>query len=372
MGADFYPLVCCSSCGLPYPAQGAPYHCACGGVYDFSRFPKYVTPDLSTQTGLWRYRATLGLPDATPVITLGEGDTPLLQGHFGGIPVYYKMESQNPTGSFKDRGSTVLASFLLSRGVNAVVEDSSGNAGASLAAYCARAGIKAQVFIPESASGPKRWQIEMFGAQVERVPGPRANAAAAVLQATQRGKVYASHAYMPFGLTGIATIAYELFAVLGIAPGTVLAPVGHGGLLYGVMLGFEALQAAGIIPIQPYFIGVQAEACAPAVSAYEANSSEIPDIVAGSTLAEGASVARPMRADQILRRMLAGGGRMVSVSESSLKRAYVLAARQGIFVEPTACLPLAALLNDKIELVEPVVTILTGSGLKTNIISTNE
>jgi threonine synthase len=368
MNGDIRSMVSCITCGDGYPAQGTPFRCDCGGVFDFSHFPAYALPDFSNPAGLWRYHAALALPEDSPVITLGEGDTPLLRGNFQGIPVYFKMESQNPTASYKDRGSAVLVSFLRSRLVNSVVEDSSGNAGASLAAYCARAGISAQIFIPESASGPKRWQIEMYGAQVERVAGPRANAAAAVLQAAQSGKVYASHAYMPFGLAGIATIAYELFAQLGEVPGTILAPVGHGGLLYGVMLGFEALQAADLIQNLPYYIGVQADACAPAVDAYRCGSREVSEIAPGFTLAEGASVAQPMRASQILRRMLEGGGRMVGVSEQTLVQAYDQAARQGIFVEPTACLPLAALRDDKIELVQPVVSILTGSGLKTNII----
>lgn len=363
------PVVSCTSCGLSYPSEGAPFRCECGGVYDFSRFPGYADPETLTKPGIWRYHSSLGLTKDAPEISLGEGDTPLLPGEFNGYNVYYKLENQNPTGSYKDRGSAVLVSFLRSRQVTSVVEDSSGNAGASLAAYCARAGIQVQLFIPESASGPKRWQIEMFGAQVERVPGPRANAADAVLRAVDTGKVYASHAYMPFGLTGIATIAYEIVQSLGEEPGTIIAPVGHGGLLYGVMLGFDALLDAGRISKLPSFIGVQAEVCSPAVKAFNSGLTVIPEIKPGVTLAEGASVTSPMRAGEIVRRMLGGSGKMVSVKEASIRDAYALAAHQGIFVEPTACLPLAWLLNDKIEVVEPVVTILTGSGLKTNVIS---
>ncbi len=366
------PAVRCVSCGLPYPVEQTPFRCKCGGVYDFYQFPSYTVPETAAPGSLWQYHSSLGLSDEAPVVSLGEGGTPLLPGKFNGHQVYYKLESQNPTGSYKDRGSAVLASFLCSRKVTSAVEDSSGNAGASLAAYCARAGIQVRIFIPESASGPKRWQIEMFGAQVEHVPGPRANAAKAVLEAVHTGSVYASHAYMPFGLTGIATIAYEIVQSLGKTPGTIISPVGHGGLLYGVMLGFEAMQAVGRISKLPFFIGVQAEACAPAVRAYEAHSAEMPEIEPGVTLAEGASVVRPVRAGQIVRRMLGGSGKMVSVTEVSLREAYNLAAKQGIFVEPTACLPLATLLNDKIEVDEPVVAILSGSGLKTNTISQTE
>jgi threonine synthase len=362
------PMVSCFSCGQSYPVFGTPHICACGGQYDYSRFPLYEPPEELCRDGMWRYRSSLGLPAEAPMVNLGEGDTPLLPGEFNGINVFYKMESMNPSGSYKDRGSAILVSFLKSRGVTSVVEDSSGNAGASLAAYCARAGVEARIFVPESASGPKRWQIEMYGAQVEGIPGPRLKAGEAVLLAVENGEVYASHAYMPFGLTGIATIAYEIFETLGRAPGTVIAPVGHGGLLYGIMLGFEALQDAGVSNSLPYYIGVQAEVCAPLVRAFESRSQVIPEITAGFTVAEGTSVVHPMRGGQILRRLYSKGGRMVSVNESALIKAYKRTASKGIYVEPTACLPQAALLNDKIEVIEPVVAILTGSGLKTNII----
>ncbi len=362
-------LVSCTICGASYPLEETPHLCHCGGIWDFSDFPQYSKPSIhQIHKGLWRYQTCLGLPYQAPVITLGEGGTPLLAGSINGFSTYYKLESQNPTGSYKDRGSAVLVSFLASRGINEVVEDSSGNAGASLAAYCARAGVSARVFIPESASGPKRWQIEQYGAKVESIPGPRANAAAAVLEAVHAGSVYASHAYMPFGLAGIATIAYELVEDLGKVPGTILAPVGHGGLLYGILLGFEALLAEGVTDRMPRFIGVQAEACSPAVAAYTRRINEIPEIQSSETLAEGASVIHPVRAVPILKRLYAGNGIMVSVSEPQLREAYKRIARQGIFCEPTACLSLAALLSDKIEVEEPVVAIVTGSGLKTNSI----
>ncbi len=361
--------ISCSACGAPYPGDDTPYLCQCGGVWDYSQFPAYSEPDQHQECrGLWRYQSSLGLSDNAPIITLGEGGTPFLAGNFNGVSLYYKLEGQNPTGSYKDRGSAVLISFLASHGITEVVEDSSGNAGASLAAYCARAGISSRVFIPESASGPKRWQIEQFGARVERIPGPRANAAAAVLEVAHAGSIYASHAYMPFGLTGIATIAYEIFEDLGRIPGTLIAPVGHGGLLYGILLGFESLLAAGLANKLPHFIGVQAEACSPAVEAYRRNMVDIPEIQPATTLAEGASVVIPLRAGQILKRMYAGAGNMISVSEQYLREAYLRIARQGIFCEPTACLSLAPLLDDKIEVVEPVVAILTGFGLKTNSI----
>lgn len=362
-------FVSCTKCGESYPGAGTPYRCPCGGFYDISQFPLFT--NLSKQVasrGVWRYIDSLGLLQHASVVTLGEGDTPLLHGNYFGKPIYLKMESQNPTGSYKDRGSAVLTSFLLSRGVTAVVEDSSGNAGASLAAYCARAGIKAEVYIPESASGPKRWQIEMYGAEVHSIPGPRANAARAVLQAVSTGSVYASHAYMPFGLPGIATIAYEIWSDLGREPGTLMAPVGHGGLLYGVMLGFEALFRRNLINRLPTYVGVQAENCAPVVSAYRKNLMVPVEVAASATLAEGTSVTTPVRGGNILKRLAGSAGLMIAASEEQIASTYQTMARAGVFCEPTSCLALIPLLDDKIELVEPVVAIMTGSGSKTHAI----
>ncbi len=362
-------IVSCTKCGEAYPGEGTPYLCHCGGPYDYARFPKYVIPtDLSLNRGLWRYKDSLALPGSAPVISLGEGDTPLIPASFYGKSIYLKMESQNPTGSYKDRGSAVLTSFLCSRGVKTVVEDSSGNAGASLAAYCARAGVTSVVYIPESASGPKRWQIEMYGAEVRSIPGPRANAAEAVLRAVNAGSVYASHAYMPFGLPGIATIAYEIWRDLGREPGTLISPVGHGGLLYGIMLGFESLHRGGLINRLPGYVGVQAENCAPLVHAFRHNLVEPVEVASYATLAEGTSVARPVRGAQILKRMAGGRGQMTSGSEEQLLATYHEMARKGVFCEPTSCLSLIPLLDDKIELVEPVVAIITGTGSKTNAI----
>lgn len=369
LGNNTMVNVRCNVCGAAYPSEGTPFQCACGGTYDYAQFPAFKKPaGQGPAGGLWAYRDSLGLADDAPVVSLGEGDTPLIPVTFNNKNIFLKMESQNPTGSYKDRGSAVLTSFLLSRGVTAVVEDSSGNAGASLAAYCARAGVDAKVYIPQSASGPKRWQIEMYGAEVMCIPGPRVNAAEAVLEAVSAGSVYASHAYMPFGLPGIATIAYEIWRDLDRAPGTLISSVGHGGLLYGIMLGFESLLRAGFISKLPFYVGVQAENCSPLVQAFRKNKVEPLEVVPSQTLAEGASVSKPVRGGKILERVAGGGGVMTSGSEAQIVDIYRALARKGVFCEPTSCLSLIPLLDDKIELIEPVVALITGAGSKTRAI----
>jgi len=224
----------CTRCGKPYPKTGAPFRCECGGIFDFIDLPAFSRNEIDpSEHGLWKYHRLIGFDSNVQRVTLGEGDTALLPLSINGEEVFLKLEYQNPTASYKDRGSAVLISFLNSRGVTYAVEDSSGNAGASFAAYAARAGIRGRVYVPSTASGPKRAQIEAYGAELVEVPGPRSEAARAVLAETEKGIVYASHAAMPFGLAGIATIAYEIVQQLGQAPGTIIAPIGHGGLMYG-------------------------------------------------------------------------------------------------------------------------------------------
>lgn len=362
-------FVKCTKCHIPYPEDSTPHICSCGGMFDFEKFPFFQKETIDRKmSGMWKYSSMFGLDEGAPVVTLGEGDTPLIEGDINGCQVFFKMESQNPTGSFKDRGTAVLLSFLLSRGVSDAVEDSSGNAGASFAAYAAKTGLRATVYAPESTSGPKRTQIEMHGANLIRIPGPRAEAARAVLDAVSTGSVYASHAYMPFGLAGYATIAYEIQSSLGSTPGVIIAPVGHGGLLYGLMLGYEALLNAGEIRNMPNFVGVQPENCSPMVQAYQNRKKDCERVSVTPSLAEGASVSSPAHAEAILGRFLSGYGTLVSADEQTIKRGYQVLARQGIYCEPTSSLSISPLLNDKIEPLEPVVSIITGSGYKTNAI----
>ena len=362
--------IACSKCDKSFPSDRIPFQCECGGSFDYAEFPSY-SEELVDQTrfGMMKYSDLFGLDRDCDFVTLGEGNTPLLPTTIGGQQVFCKMESHNPTGSYKDRGSAVLVSFLRSRGVEYAVEDSSGNAGASFAGYCARAGIKARVFVPESASGPKRMQIDRYGADLVRVPGPRSEAAKAVLEAANAGTVYASHAWLPFGLTGIATIAYELVEQLGKVPGTVVAPVGHGGLLYGIMRGFESMAIAGVIAQEPFYLGVQSSGCSPVTEAYIHKTNAISEVAFSETVAEGVKVAQPARGSAIVERMLAGKGSMVSISEENLMASWYESAMQGFYMEPTSALVWAAIKQKVQDFKTPVVAVITGSGYKSTILS---
>ena len=356
----------CSNCRRPYPEQGAPFRCqTCGGYFDIPRLffdPAQVD---AGQPGPWRYRHALALPAGAPLVSLGEGSTPLAWREAFGRQVAFKLEYLNPTGAYKDRGTAPLVSFLLSRAVQSAVEDSSGNAGASFAAYAAYAGLQAKVFVPDYASGPKREQIEAYGAQVVRILGLRSKTSEAVLRAAEQGEVYASHAYMPFGLPGYATIAYELYEQMGQAPGTVIAPVGQGGLLLGVGRGFEALRAAGLIEKLPVLVGVQALACAPLWAVYRYGSQGMGWVSEGETLAEGIRVRYPLRGDAVLALLQRTNGLLLAVEEESIRPGRDELGRLGFYVELTSAVAWDALKQLAGQVPDPIAVILTGAGFKT-------
>lgn len=356
----------CTNCGCGYPSVGVPYCCPnCGGLYDFYG-PIAFDPVQVDQSlpGIWRYRHTFGLPALLEPVSLGEGNTPLVWAQAFGRRVAFKCEFLNPSGSFKDRGSTVVTTWLRSHGVVEAVEDSSGNAGASFAAYAARAGIRARIFVPESASGPKRRQIEAYGAELVPVSGARSDVAEAVKKVAAEGVAYASHAYLPFYLPGYATAAYEIFEQLGQMPGAVVLPAGQGGLLLGLARGFDALRAAGHLNMRPMMIGVQAHACAPLWAMFTAGTEGMALVAENPTLAEGVRVRYPLRGDAVLAAVKVSRGFMYAVEEQEILPARDALAHLGFYVEPTSAIVWPALRQMLSKLPDPVVVILTGSGYK--------
>ncbi|MDX9992223.1 MAG: pyridoxal-phosphate dependent enzyme [Anaerolineales bacterium] len=370
--------IVCTNCGRPYPEQGTPYKCPkCGGLFDWKSWPEFDPAQVEAcQPGLWRYRHAFGAtPLSLDAVSLGEGQTPLVWVDCFGRQVACKCEFNNPSGSFKDRGMTILVSFLKSRGVRAALEDSSGNAGASFAAYAARAGFDASVYVPAAASGPKLEQIQAYGAKIFPIAGARSQVARAAEQAVtppaglakllpQTLPAYASHAWMPQVLAGYATAAYEIYEQIGGAPGAVICPVGQGGLFLGLYRGFEALQRAGLTDRIPRLVGVQARACAPLWALATAGSAGLGFVTEGETVAEGIRIRMPLRAGALLQIAQAGFGEFVVVDEPDILPGRDQLAKRGLYVEPTSAILWNALEQKISSLPNPVVAILTGSGLK--------
>jgi len=314
---------------------------------------------------LWRYQAALAVPDAATPVTLGEGWTPLVAAEWDGRPLHFKAEYLNPTGSFKDRGAAVVVTALKAMGVRDIVEDSSGNAGAALAAYAARAGLSAAIYVPAHASPVKQAQIAAYGAEVVPVPGPRAESTRAVHQAAEGGAVYASHVYSPFFSQGVKTLAFELWEQLGgRAPESIVIPVGHGSLLLGLYQGLRALLVAGLIERLPRLFGVQARACAPLARAWACGLAAPEPVEERETVAEGVRIAAPPWGRAILAAVRESEGVVLDVADEETLAAHRTLAHRGFYVEPTSAMAVAALNHLRDCLGDEPVVILTGSGFK--------
>src|SRR5271167_3410793 len=222
---------------------------------------------------LWRYRAAFPMQVDDP-ITMGEGCTPLVRRMLHGAPALLKCEWFMPTGSFKDRGASVMLSLLRAQGVRAVLEDSSGNGGAAVAAYAAAGGMQATIMAPASTSPAKTVQMHAHGAAVELIPGSRQDTADAAM--TRASSVfYASHNWHPFFLQGTKTLAYELWEDLGYrAPDNIIVPCGAGSNVLGCEVGFSELLRAGQIACLPRIFAAQPANCAPIAASFMANADE--------------------------------------------------------------------------------------------------
>jgi threonine synthase len=356
------------STGQTYPLSEARWRADNGHYLNLARGKGLRQRDIDpTRRSVWRYARAL-LVGAEHAVSLGEGWTPLLAGEWHGAPVHYKLDFMMPTGSFKDRGMTVMVSYLKSRGVTHVLEDSSGNAGASLSAYAAAAGLTCRILVPETASYPKIAQIAACGADVVTIKGSRQDVAEAALR--QSADIfYASHNWQPFFVEGTKTLAYELWEQAGFrAPDNVVVPLGYGSNVLGAERGFDELLRAGEIARRPRLFGVQAARCAPYAAAFRAGVEHLVASEIAPTIAEGIATPKPTRVADVLRAVRDTGGSIVAVQEAEIVEALRALARLGLYVEPTSAVAAAGLSRllaaGVIRPQEYTVLVLTGSGLK--------
>lgn len=357
----------CPTCNARHVLDRHRWRCDCGSWLEFNFF-KPLKPDKlrSRSPNLWRYREALPISANTNIVSLDEGFTPISPLTIDGLQVMVKQENRCPTGSFKDRGAAVMINKARDLGIRDVVEDSSGNAGAAVAAYCAAAGIACHIYVPETTSAGKLIQIEAYGARVHRIPGSRAKAAEAAASASA-DRFYASHTWNPFFLHGTKTFAFEVCEQLGWrSPDAVILPVGNGSLLLGSYIGFNELFRAGIIHKLPELIAVQAVNCNPIHRAFNQNLNQVPTIRPNKTLAEGIAIPNPARGDQIVSAVRATGGKILAVEESEILEALFFAHKIGHYIEPTSAVAIAGIRKHRIHLegFRVIVTAFTGHGLK--------
>ncbi|RCG33010.1 pyridoxal-phosphate dependent enzyme [Sphaerisporangium album] len=355
-------------CGRSHLPTAGRWRCDCGGLLDLPLTPvRWPAP--AEVPSLWRYLDGGDVPWRE--VSLGEGGTPLVE-EDGAL--YLKVEYASPTGSFKDRGAVVLVALARALGATRLVADSSGNAGTAVAAYAARAGVPAEIFVPAGTSEKKLRQIRGHGAEVVVVEGSREDtAAAAIARVEETGAFYASHVYNPYFHEGTKTYSLEIFEQLGgVVPETLVLPAGNGTLVLGAHRGFAGLRAAGVIDRVPRIVAVQAERCAPLAAAWAAGAKEPEAVRPGGTIAEGIAIADPARGSRILEAVADTGGAFVTVGEEEIAEAHAALAARGLWVEPTGAVSYAAVRRLRAEgspLVAegPVVAPLCGSGLKASL-----
>ncbi len=311
---------------------------------------------------LWRYEMMLSISKSS-IITLGEGMTPLIPLAFHQKQVWVKQEQLFPTGSYKDRGATVLISDAASNGVRHEIQDSSGNAGCSIAAYAAKAEISCDIYVPVQTSEAKLAQISHYGANLIKVNGSREATAEAALEASKH-HYYASHVYNPLFLEGTKTFAYEIAEQLNWkAPDVVVVPAGNGTLLLGAYIGFKHLFESGITNKIPRLVGIQAANCAPLIQLQQ----NINTFMQTSTIAEGIAIAKPHRAQEMLDAISNSNGLLLTVNEQEIIDALKWCINQGYYIEPTSAATIAGVRKALNYLEEDTwVTLFSGHGLKTS------
>ncbi|WP_407149800.1 pyridoxal-phosphate dependent enzyme [Bradyrhizobium sp. ORS 86] len=316
---------------------------------------------------LWRYRAALPLEISKP-ITMGEGCTPVVEKAWGELRPHFKLEWFNPTASFKDRGTTVMLSFLRQLGVDAVLEDSSGNGGASVSAYGAAGGMRVKILAPVTTSPMKVAQMHAFGAEVQLVEGQREESEAEAIRQSKQ-IFYSSHNWQPFFLQGTKSLAYEIWEDFNYSvPDNVVMPVGAGSSLLGCYYGFKELLAAGQITRLPRLFAAQPLNCSPVDASFAAGVDTPVNREVRKTIAEGTAIKHPLRLKQIIAALKESGGGTVAIPEDAIIAALKQMARTGLFVEPTSASAAAALdvLKERgaIRPNERTVVIISGTGIK--------
>lgn len=321
----------------------------------------------ASERSLWRYAASLRV-DAQQRVTLGEGWTPLVHRAWGGRDVAFKLEYLAPTGSFKDRGTAVLMTYLHAHGVRGILEDSSGNAGASMAAYSTACGMSCRILVPADAPSGKLVQMNAMGATVVSVPGTRQDVAErALAEAAQY--FYASHNWQPFFIEGTKTLAFELWEQCGFTvPDVVIVPLGYGSNVLGLQIGFTELLRVGEIRRMPRIFGVQASNCSPFAAALQAGVDHAVPFTPQPTMAGGIASQKPVRVAEVLAALRDTNGGLVTVSEKEIAHGLKGLFGCGFYVEPTSASAGAALsqlaARGEIDDAASVVVVLTGSGLK--------
>lgn len=326
----------CTECGKRESVTSCMPKCPCGGLWKL----EYQLPEFDlelidrTQRNIFRYRRFMPLIDSSwNYVSMGEGLTPIISFD---EDLLMKMDYFMPTLSFKDRGAAVLISHCKAIGIKSVIQDSSGNAGNSIAAYSGRVGITCEIYVPESTSSKKIDMIKAHGAGVHVVQGSRDYCADVCRDIVEKqGIYYANHVYNPYFYEGTKTYIYEVYEQLHRIPQNIFIPLGNGTLFLGVIYALEHLYESGIISQFPNIVAVQSERCAPIAKAVKLKSKILTQVEIKETLAEGIAIGHPMRGKEILQKIYKYKITVIEIPEEDILPARKILAQKGIYCEHT-------------------------------------
>jgi threonine synthase len=334
------------------------YDCPrCGGVLLADYRERRFEPNGS---GIWRYQSMLPVAKR---VSLGEGNTPLVRRRDVQEPVFMKLEGDNPTGSFKDRGVSVVISHARALGFETATVASTGNMGASVAAYCAYANMKARIFIPKDVPEEKVLQMRAYGAELVEKEGDFSDIVRASVEEAEKGDAYlASTGLNPLFLEGLKTVGLELFEQMGV-PDWIVVPTGTGGLLTAIFKGFRELRDLGFVERLPRMVAVQARTCSPIVDAWLSGKPIVP-AKEPRTIASAILVKSPFNGGTALSALRESKGLGVVVDDRQIVESIRILGEEGVFAEPASAAALAALSHFNREPGDRVALVITGSGLK--------
>jgi len=359
----------CFYCRKIYPVDSILFECVeCGGPldieYDYAEIERTMIKDEFKRQAIrhWKYWRFYPIRNTEDAIVFGEGGTPLIQSRKGRDNWFFKYEGMNPTGSFKDRGSAVEITKARELGVKEVWCATTGNMGASVAAYSARAGIKANIVIPQHAPESKIKQILAYGANVHKIKGTYDDAVEFTKKLRKRKGVYLTGDY-PYRGEGEKSTGFEIIDQLNFqVPDYVIVPVGNGTNIYGIYKGMNEFKEVGLINKLPKIIGVQSKGCDPIYQAWVKGSDAIEPVKKPKTIANAIEVGNPADGIKALRAVKKTGGSFEVVTDVEIRKAQRELGREGVYAESAGAVGYAA--ASKLRLDGNVVIVISGHGLK--------
>jgi len=373
----------CPKCGKKYDPSKLNNMCECETPllvrYDLEKMAKEFDPRVwsSRPRGLWRYRELLPVVDDEHVMSLGEGSTPVfplrkLAAEYGVKEIFVKDEGMNPTGTFKARGAAVGVSKARELGVKTVAMPTAGNAGAAWAAYCARAGLKMVVAMPEDAPATTQAECMAYGAKTYLVKGLISDAGRVIRQACDKyGWFEVATLKEPYRIEGKKTMGLEIWEEFGDKmPSAIIYPTGGGVGIIGMWKAFQELRTMGWLKGRlPKMVAVQAEGCAPIVRAYKERKDKAEFFQGAHTVAAGIRVPSALGDFLVLDAVRSSGGTCVTVTDEEILETWKhLSSTEGALICPEGAAAVRAIAKIKeMGVISPddsVLVLNTGAGMK--------